>query len=195
MCIHIRSLGVLFVCIHTQLIQLEKKCGCKGCVEFRISKQLTRTKFLNQNITTALSGLITKHHYPHHHSVKTKQLTSIHRWLTPDSKFYGANVGPIWGRQDPGGPQVGPMNLVIWDFSLSVKFKQNNKPILWVKFFPRCHRENVGFICSDLNAVTLLCVYFEYVRHKMVLSITCVENDEHKKLFNTTFSGKFRNVT
>ena len=32
----------------------------------------------------------------------------------PDSKFHGANVGPIWGRQDPGGPHVGPMNLAIW---------------------------------------------------------------------------------
>ena len=23
--------------------------------------------------------------------------------------------GPIWGRQDPGGPHVGPMNIAIWD--------------------------------------------------------------------------------
>ena len=33
----------------------------------------------------------------------------------PDSKVHGANIGPIWGRQDPGGPHVGPMNLAIWD--------------------------------------------------------------------------------
>ena len=26
----------------------------------------------------------------------------------PDSKVYGANMGPTWGRQDPGGPHVGP---------------------------------------------------------------------------------------
>ena len=32
-----------------------------------------------------------------------------------DSKVHGANMGPIWGRQDPGGPHVGPMNLAIWD--------------------------------------------------------------------------------
>ena len=32
----------------------------------------------------------------------------------PDSKVYGANMGLIWGRQDPGGPHVGPMNLAIW---------------------------------------------------------------------------------
>ena len=33
----------------------------------------------------------------------------------PDSKVHGANMGPIWGRQDPGGPHVGPMNLDIWE--------------------------------------------------------------------------------
>ena len=32
----------------------------------------------------------------------------------PDSKLHGANMGPIWGRQDPGGPHVGPMNFAIW---------------------------------------------------------------------------------
>ena len=33
----------------------------------------------------------------------------------PDSKVHGANMGPIWGRQDPGGPHVGPMTFAIWD--------------------------------------------------------------------------------
>ena len=33
----------------------------------------------------------------------------------PDSKVHGANMGPIWGRQDPGGPHVSPMNFAIWD--------------------------------------------------------------------------------
>ena len=32
----------------------------------------------------------------------------------PDSKIHGANMGPTWGRQDPGGPHVGHVNLVIW---------------------------------------------------------------------------------
>ena len=35
--------------------------------------------------------------------------------ITPESKVYGAYMGPTWGRQDPGGPHVGPMNLAIWD--------------------------------------------------------------------------------
>ena len=36
----------------------------------------------------------------------------MHRYL--DSKVPAANMGPIWGRQDPGGPHVGPMNFAIW---------------------------------------------------------------------------------
>ena len=36
----------------------------------------------------------------------------------PDSKIYGANMGPTLGRQDPGGPNVGPINFAICFFSL-----------------------------------------------------------------------------
>ena len=36
-------------------------------------------------------------------------------YMIPDNKVHGDNMGPIWGRQDPGGPHVGPMNLAIWD--------------------------------------------------------------------------------
>ena len=32
----------------------------------------------------------------------------------PDSKVHGANMGPIWVRQDPGGPHVGHMNFAFW---------------------------------------------------------------------------------
>ena len=37
-------------------------------------------------------------------------------WINPDSKVRGANVGPTWGRQDPGGPHVGHMNLATGEF-------------------------------------------------------------------------------
>ena len=35
--------------------------------------------------------------------------------IIPDSKVYGPNMGPTSGRQGPGGPHVGPMDLAIWD--------------------------------------------------------------------------------
>ena len=34
----------------------------------------------------------------------------------PDSKVHGANMEPIWGRQDPDGPHVGPMNFTLESF-------------------------------------------------------------------------------
>ena len=34
-----------------------------------------------------------------------------------DNKVRRANMGSIWGRQDPGGPKVGPMNFAIWVIS------------------------------------------------------------------------------
>ena len=37
--------------------------------------------------------------------------------LTPDSKVHGVNMGPIWGRQGPCEPHVGPMNSAILDYS------------------------------------------------------------------------------
>ena len=33
----------------------------------------------------------------------------------PDSKVHGANMGPTWGRQDPGGPNVCYTNFAIWE--------------------------------------------------------------------------------
>ena len=59
--------------------------------------------------------------------------TGQHKWLTipqrrvspnhshsfdyirkvPDSKVHGTNMGPIWGRQDPGGPPCWPHELCL----------------------------------------------------------------------------------
>ena len=47
-----------------------------------------------------------------------------------DSKVHGAVMGPTWGRQDPGGPHVGPMNLaileVMWSSGVSLADNQKN---------------------------------------------------------------------
>ena len=48
----------------------------------------------------------------HKHMLTWLKLHVTH--MVPDSKVHGANMGSIWGRQDPGGPHVGPMNLAIW---------------------------------------------------------------------------------
>ena len=52
-----------------------------------------------------------------HHELLPKRAfrDSIDAFTIPDSKAHGTNMGPIWGRQDPGGTHVGPMNFAIWD--------------------------------------------------------------------------------
>ena len=40
-------------------------------------------------------------------------MTTLHDSVL-DSKIHGANVGPTWGRQDPGGSHAGHTNLAIW---------------------------------------------------------------------------------
>ena len=45
---------------------------------------------------------------------RTRIFTNV--WLNktdPDSKVYGAYMGPTWVRQDPGGPHIGPMSLTL----------------------------------------------------------------------------------
>ena len=46
--------------------------------------------------------------------------------MYPDSKVHGANMGPIWGRQYPGGLHVGPMNLAFW---LSSSFEETSNSV------------------------------------------------------------------
>ena len=45
----------------------------------------------------------------------------------PDSKVHGANVGSIWGRQDPGGPHVGHMDFAIWELQLLLYLNPENE--------------------------------------------------------------------
>ena len=55
--------------------------------------------------------------------------------IIPDSKFHGASMGPVWGRQDPGGPHVGPMNIAIWDGLTQIRRQAfiwtNNGLVYW----------------------------------------------------------------
>ena len=50
-------------------------------------------------------------------------------------KVHGANMVPIWGRQDPGGPHVGPMNFAIWVMTVNVldpsQWRHNDHDGVW----------------------------------------------------------------
>ena len=55
-------------------------------------------------------------------------------------------MGPIWGRQDPGGSHVGPMNLAIWD-AFKYLTPIENQAVL-------THWDRVMHICvSKLNII------------------------------------------
>ena len=86
---------------------------------------------------------------------------------TPDSKVHGANMGPIWGQQDPGGPHVSPHELcylgpcsvtcvlvILGMYCNSIQYKTydmdkwsfvqwsvwwNNLSILKLQWWSRCH--------------------------------------------------------
>ena len=69
----------------------------------------------------------------------------------PDNKIHGANMGLIWGRQDPGGPHVGPMNFAIWGINWPTIYRTCMSNVIivvkpWdVTISPcRCHIFNGG---------------------------------------------------
>ena len=42
----------------------------------------------------------------------SRHLSVANQVISPDSKIHGANVGPTWGRQDPGGPMLATCTLL-----------------------------------------------------------------------------------
>ena len=62
----------------------------------------------------------------------------------------GANMGPIWGQQDPGGPHIGPMNFAIWvTICKTAMYLENNTYELQISTFAEITK-TVAFIWSIL---------------------------------------------
>ena len=59
--------------------------------------------------------------------------------MRPESKVHAANMGPIWGRQDPDGPHVGPMNFILWGVFTFQEYISNSL------FKSEAHRFGVNF--------------------------------------------------
>ena len=64
----------------------------------------------------------------------------------PDSKVHEANMGPIWGRQDPGGPHVGHRNLAIW--AVAGKRRDSFCCIIF-REIPCTHCFLITWVCSN----------------------------------------------
>ena len=78
------------------------------------------------------SGYIMYQHCSFSHYYRRSKLPSL---AVPDSKVYGANMGPTWGRQCPCGPHVGHVNFAIWGCSCS-PWKWLHDDIMTRKNFP-----------------------------------------------------------
>ena len=105
----------------------------------------------------------------------------------PDNKVHGANMGPIWGRQDPGGPQVGPMKLAVW-----VGIVNRTKPIIdlfavrdFSVFSTKCHWHNqwhffVNHPCAtyDLLLMSVNFILYSTFYIANVLTIYVCENHD-----------------
>ena len=72
-------------------------------------------------------------------AVTDSMLCHKQRLSCPDSKSHGANMGPIWGRQDPGGPHVCPMNFAIcvalrWPLFWVFQWYEHEDIMIWSRF-------------------------------------------------------------
>ena len=67
--------------------------------------------------------------YSHQNLLSISFTSPLKMMHNPDSKVPGANMGPIWGRQDRGGPHVGPMNFAIWELTYMVSC-----PLGWLRY-------------------------------------------------------------
>ena len=78
-----------------------------------------------------------------HTTFETLDSTTFNEWPSTGimwpliGRFMGADVGPIWGRQDPGGPHVGRTNFALWDVCFQVLGWTVYMCSCWASF--RCH--------------------------------------------------------
>ena len=68
------------------------------------------------------------------HKFRINQYQSRYIDIMPDSKVHGANMGPTWGQQDPGGSHVGHVNLAILDANETLELLTNYLSEIWINF-------------------------------------------------------------
>ena len=98
-----------------------------------------------------------------------------------DSKVHGANMGPIWGWQDPGGPHVGPMNFAIWESKWTVKSMEKVKghfagvhcipQVVWIPY-PKTSFERWHMILSHKSDFIYSFIFFCFTMTRASIGIT-----------------------
>ena len=78
--------------------------------------------------------------------------TCLHsQYHMSDSKLHVANMGPIWGRQDPCGPHVGRMNFAIWGVSIALRFRQDGR----LRRFRFCCTMAIFHLAENISLVVI----------------------------------------
>ena len=76
-----------------------------------------------------------------------------------DSKVHGDNMGPNWGRQDPGGPHVGPWTLLSGAFCIVALCERNpfvigfsrKGPVMWSFMLPLMLTCAIWSFCTNIS--------------------------------------------
>ena len=102
----------------------------------------------------------------------------------PDSKIHGANMGPIWGRQDPGGPHVDPMNLAIWvavkvvrlmsHVCSRIKVCHAKFYIMLIQYALWLCEIGLAWYINDIDDGATYCITFSYIHHACYVAIAGV---------------------
>ena len=104
-------------------------------------------------------------------------LTWFHR---PDSEARGAYMGPTWGRQDPGGSHVGPMN-----FAIRAIFRVTDSPLAVQRDCGIVCQVSLVFCPMELQFVFLLARWWRRFSASLILYKgihQSLVNSPHKRL-------------
>ena len=100
------------------------------------------------------------YHYLYNYTFTIIAASPRRKWVNgrcPDSKVIEFNMGPNWGRQDPGGPHVGPMNHAIWVGYF--RSPNTSLPLTRISYvYPKCIRRDFTnpeiFTTNSLSPIT-----------------------------------------
>ena len=160
-----RAIAIMWTnCRSNGPIKVINKQERRGCNTGGPSSARMLTNRWNQK-----SHNVSRHHacdcpYPSSHRGELGLQTTPLHFHFPDSKVHGPIMGPTWGRQDPGGPHVGPMNLAIWFVPrwLSCKVLSHITRSIFSKIFtidtlisPSRTRQGVSFVSSRCHHILL----------------------------------------
>ena len=100
------------------------------------------------------------------------------------ARLMGPTWGPIWGRQDPGGPHVGPMNFAIWvDMNMDLpKIDLVWKCLIHVDIFDWAVWYYILLLMAEIEILIILRLY---IHRQWCRLIWRIEKEVWSRLYST----------